>query len=156
MIYSEHDTGSDCLFPIRFRDLRGCGVPAHIKYCFNPLFCQNTPFNRDPGMPMVQGEFFHLSCHLNMVIGGRKRPANALYSPPHRLRRRMREIRGFFQVFSFYQRFCFCGYVGVRIGEETIVNTIHTTRPVTRDFTGVFLKKFPEMFLPRKKIYFCR
>jgi hypothetical protein len=34
---------------------------------------------------------------------------------------------GVFQVFSFYQRFCFCGYVGVRIEEEIIVNTIHAT-----------------------------
>ena len=89
-----------------------------------------------------------------MVIGGHNRPANALYNPPNRPRRRIREIRGFFHVFSFYKRFCFCGYVGVRIGEETIVNTIRTTRPVTIDFTGVFLKKFPEMVLPRKKNLF--
>jgi hypothetical protein len=78
-------------------------------------------------MPMVQGDFVTVFATLYMVTGGHNRPANALYGPPNRSRRRIREIRGFFQVFSFYIRFFFfCGYVGVRIGEEIIVNTFHT------------------------------
>ena len=70
MIYSEADTDSDCLLPIRFRDLREHCVHAHKKYCFNRLFRQNTPFNRGSGMPFQQGDFCHLFCHL--IYGHRR------------------------------------------------------------------------------------
>ena len=50
MIYSKPNTGSDCLFPIRFWDQREISVHAHCKYCLNRLFRQNTSFNRDSGM----------------------------------------------------------------------------------------------------------
>jgi hypothetical protein len=61
MIYSEADTGSDCLFLIRFRDLSGSSVHAHIKYCFNRLFCQNIHNNRDSGMQFSSVMFVLIS-----------------------------------------------------------------------------------------------
>ena len=90
-------------------------------------FAKMPLINRDSGMPMVQGEFFSpfLPPHIwsQEVVNARQMPSMAYHIDY------VGESGGLgvFQVFSFYQRFCFCGYVGVRIEEEIIVNTIHAT-----------------------------
>jgi hypothetical protein len=60
---------------------------------------------------------------------------------------------GVFQVFSFYQRFCFCGYVGVRIEEEIIVNTIHATVRWPEISPVIFKTMFRKYFSREKKIF---
>lgn len=109
--------------------------------------------NRDSGMPMVQGDFVTVFATLYMVTGGHNRPANALYGPPNRSRRRIREIRGFFQVFSFYIRFFFLWIRGCPDWGGNYRQYFSYGRPVTRDFTGDFKNIFLEIFLPRKKTF---
>jgi len=84
--------------------------------------------NRDSGMPMVQGEFFSpfLSPHIwsQEVVNARQMPSTARQIDHVGEKGR---LGVFFRFFRFtYDSFFFCGYVGVRIGEEIIVNTFHT------------------------------
>jgi len=47
MYYSEPYKGSDCHFPDPVFGFFGSGVHRYREYCFNWLFLQNNPINRD-------------------------------------------------------------------------------------------------------------
>ena len=90
------------------------------------LFLQSTPFYRFltlqfSGLRLVTLFATSLmSWEVRKAAGSPMVPANAITSENW-------GDGGFVWGFLFYKRFCFCRYVGVRIEEETVVNTIHAT-----------------------------
>ena len=89
-----------------------------------------------------------------MVTGGRKRPANALYGLSHRLRRRIRGIRGF-SGFFVLPTILFLWIRGCPDWGGNYRQYYSCDRKVTRDFTGDFQNYVPEIFLPGKKNIFA-